>query len=228
MTLGILLPTRGRPDNLDRFLRAVKDSAGDSHVYLRLDNDDPEAPMYDKVLNLHGDNNVSVYHGDRVGFGPSLNELAAHAEGHGISHLGMFGDDVVPMSLDWDLGLVAALNNRLGVSFGDDGLRKKHAPDLPTHYVTQTEVYRRLGYLSPPGFKHLFLDNVARDIGRALKNFVFVPVRIRHMHPWAEGEHLHDTTYAEGGRNPEIRKADAAAYSRWASKHREWKRALGV
>jgi len=111
------------------------------------------------------------------------------------------------------------------VAYGDDGLRNKHRPDLPTHYITQTEVYRRLGYLAPPTIRHLFLDNVARDIGRHLKNFVFVPVNIRHLHPWAEGEHLDDTTYSEGGRNPAIRKADGAAYLKWAS-NREWRRRL--
>ena len=42
MTLGILLPTRGRPDNLDRFLTAVEGTAENAHVYIRLDYDDPE------------------------------------------------------------------------------------------------------------------------------------------------------------------------------------------
>jgi hypothetical protein len=225
MTLGILLPTRGRPDNLDRFLTAVEGTAEDWHVYLRLDTDDPAAPAYDEVIHRHRLSPISTFHGDRVFFGPSLNELAARAERDGVSHVGMFGDDVVPETEGWDTRLVEALGDDLGVAYGDDGLRKKHAPDLPTHYVTQTEVYRRLGYLAPPTIRHLFLDNVARDVGRVLKNFVFVPVNIRHLHPWQEGEHIHDSTYAEGGRNAEIKRADQMAYIRW-TQDRDWKKRL--
>lgn len=137
----------------------------------------------------------------------------------------MFGDDVEPITPGWDTALMNALGDRLGVAYGDDGLRKYHAPDLPTHYVTQTEVYRRLGYLAPPGMKHLFLDNVARDVGTTLGHFVFVPVDIRHRHPWAEGEHVHDLTYAEGGRNAEIRKADSKFYASWTG-YRTWRKRL--
>jgi len=225
VTLGILLPTRGRPENFERFVKACWATAEDWHLYVRLDTDDVQAPEYDETLNVVTRSRVSVFHGDRVGFGASLNELAAHAEMHGVSHLGMFGDDVVPGTPGWDVTLVEALGEDLGIAYGDDGLRHKHELDLPTHYVTQTEVYRRLGYLAPPTIRHLFLDNVARDVGRYLKNLVFVPVRIEHRHPWAEGEHLHDSTYADGGRNADIRHADRMAYIRW-TQDRDWKRRL--
>lgn len=224
MTLGILLPTRGRPENFDRFVQACYATGADWHLYVRLDTDDVRAAEYDPILAECG-HEVSVFHGDRVGFGASLNELAAHAERDGVSHLGMFGDDVVPVTPGWDTALMSALGDRLGVAYGDDGLRNKHAPDLPTHYVTQTEVYRRLGYLAPPTIRHLFLDNVARDIGRHLHHFVYVPVKITHHHPWADGEHLHDDTYAEGGRNANIRQADRMAYIRW-SQDKSWRKRL--
>lgn len=224
MTLGILLPTRGRPDNLARFIAATESTAEDFHLYIRLDWDDPAAPAYDEVIGRPPPH-ITVTHGSRIFFGPSLNELAAHAERDGVSHVGMFGDDVVPVTEGWDTRLVEGLGDDLGVAYGDDGLRRKHAPDLPTHYITQTEVYRRLGYLAPPTIRHLFLDNVARDIGRWLKNFVYVPVKINHLHPWQEGEHLHDSTYAEGGRNADIRRADQMAYIQW-TRERDWKKRL--
>jgi len=226
VTLGILLPTRGRPDNLARFITSVMDtaSAGNWHLYLRLDTDDPTAAAYDDVIG-ELDPDISVYHGDRIGFGASLNELAARAERDGVSHLGMFGDDVLFVSHGWDRALIGELGADLGVAYGNDGLRNKHESDLPTHYVTQTEVYRRLGYLAPPTIRHLFLDNVARDVGRYLENLVYVPVMIRHLHPWSEGEQIDDATYREGGRNPNIRKADRMAYIRWAQ-DRDWKRRL--
>ncbi len=226
MTLGILLPTRGRPENLDRFIQATGRTAADWHLYVRLDDDDPAFQEYLDVLDECGyDGKVSLVNGERTGFASSLNELAAHADADGMSHVGMFGDDVLPETPEWDLRLVAGLGTDLGVAYGDDGLRKKHAPDLPTHYVTQIEVYQRLGYLAPPTIRHLFLDNVARDVGRWLRNFVYVPVKIQHLHPWQEGEHLHDSTYAEGGRNADIRRADQMAYIQW-TKDRDWKKRL--
>jgi len=202
-------------------------TAVDWHLYLRLDYDDPEVVGYDRVLAdwSYYEKQITVVHGDRIGFGASLNELAARAERDGVSHLGMFGDDVLPVSHGWDVALVEALGDDLGVAYGDDGMRDKHHPDLPTHYVTQTEVYRRLGYLSPPTIRHLFLDNVARDVGRYLRNFVYVPVLIKHLHPWGEGEHIDDATYREGGRNPNIRKLDRMAYVRWTT-DRGWKSRL--
>lgn len=229
MTLGILLPTRGRPENLRRFIQATVATASDWHLYLRLDDDDPSMDEYFEILEGCRDTNwghhITVVRGERIGFAASLNELALRADKDDMSHIGMFGDDVLPITPDWDTQLVQALGKDLGVAYGDDGLRKKHAPDLPTHYITQIEVYRRLGYLAPPTMRHLFLDNVARDIGRYLKNFVYVPVKIQHLHPWAEGEHIHDATYAEGGRNPNIRHADHMAYVRW-TQDRWWKKRL--
>lgn len=226
MTLGILVPSRGRPENLARFINAVRDTAEDYRIYVRLDYDDPALGDY---LNLPELTHLKVLtvQGRRSRFGPSLNELARYAVDDGMDFIGMFADDVVPITPRWDIRLMAALDDveGLGVAYGDDGLRDKHAPDLPTHYITQAEVYQRLGYLAPMGIQHLFLDNVARDIGRRLGNLVYVPVQIKHMHPWAEGEQLHDQTYAEGGRNAEIRKSDRKAYIKWTARF-DWKRSL--
>lgn len=224
-TLGILVPSRGRPENLDRLIKACYETAeGNWTMYVRLDNDDPRVGEYDAIFDECG-SEVVVFHGDRVGLGASLNELAGWADADRVTHIGMFGDDVLPQTPGWDVRLVESLKGKLGVAYGDDGLRDKHAPDLPTHFVLPTEVYRRLGYLSPPGMRHLFVDNVARDIGRYLRCFVYVPVRIQHLHPWAVGEHIHDQTYAEGGRSSEVREQDSKVYVNWATDP-TWKRRL--
>lgn len=223
-TLAVLLPTRGRPDNLKRFMNAFVATAENSRVLVYLDRDDPESPKYEEIVREYGDW-ILVCKGERMGFGPSLNELALVAKCNNYSHVGMFADDVVPETVRWDTALVEGLNGRLGVTYGDDGLRDKHAPDLPTHYVTQTEVYERLGYLSPPGIRHLFVDNVARDVGRTLRNLTYVPVKITHLHPWVMGEEFHDQTYEEGGRNHRVKMADRKIYLEWASETR-WKQRL--
>jgi hypothetical protein len=209
--LGILVPSRGRPGNLRRLIDAIAATAtGEVRIYTRVDDDDPTR---DEYLALEG---VHITTGPRIYYGPSLNQLAPIADRDGCDHLAMFGDDVVPETHGWDRLLIDALDGRLGVAYGSDGLEHKHARDLPTHYVTQTEISRRLGWFAPPTMRHLFLDNVARDLGKGLGNFVYVPeAKIRHLHPWA-GLAERDQTYREGGSNKRVRQADELAYRRWA------------
>jgi hypothetical protein len=225
MTLAVLVPSRGRPDNLKRFINAVQDTAEDSFVFTRLDDNDPALQQYKEMFRTSPLNNFHVTYGERVGLAESINELAAIAVEKGYSHVSMFGDDVLPITPGWDTALIEGLGGKLGVAYGDDGLRDKHAPDLATHYVTQVEVYLRLGYLAPPGFKHLFIDNVMGEVGLFLDNLVYVPVELRHLHPWAEGEGLHDQTYAEGGRNHALGAADKHAFINWLGRS-DWKEAL--
>lgn len=209
--LGILVPSRGRPGNLRRLIDAISATAtGEVRIYTRVDDDDPTRDEYLALAGVH----ITI--GPRIYYGPSLNQLAPIADRDGCDHLAMFGDDVVPETHGWDRLLIDALDGRLGVAYGSDGLEHKHAPDLPTHYVTQTEVSRRLGWFAPPTMRHLFLDNVARDLGKGLGNFVYVPeAKIRHLHPWA-GLAERDQTYREGGSNKRVRQADELAYRRWA------------
>lgn len=209
--LGILVPSRGRPGNLRRLIDAISATAtGEVRIYTRVDDDDPTR---DEYLALEG---VHITTGPRIYYGPSLNQLAPIADADGCDRLAMFGDDVVPETHGWDRLLIDALDGRLGVAYGSDGLEHKHAPDLPTHYVTQTEISRRLGWFAPPTMRHLFLDNVARDLGKGLGNFVYVPeAKIRHLHPWA-GLAERDQTYREGGSNKRVRQADELAYRHWA------------
>jgi hypothetical protein len=111
--------------------------------------------------------------------------------------------------------LIDALGGRLGVAYGSDGLEHLHGPDLPTHYIVPTEVYTRLGWFYLPGLAHLFGDDVAREIGRGLGNFQYVPsAKISHNHPWA-GRAEDDQTYREGGRNKTVRARDKRVFQAW-------------
>lgn len=211
--LAILVPSRGRPGNLDRLVAAIDATAtGDCLVYAYVDDDDPTLRTYRATF---ADSGVQLVVGSRVFYAAAVNLLAALAVADGATHLAMFGDDVLPETVGWDRLLIDALGDRLGIAYGSDGLEHLHGPDLPTHYVTQAEVYRRLGWLIVPGLAHLFADNVAREIGRGLGNFVYVPeAKITHNHPWA-GLAADDQTYREGGRNKRIRQRDKATFDAW-------------
>jgi hypothetical protein len=107
-----------------------------------------------------------------------------------------------------------ALGDRLGIAYGSDGLEHLHGPDLPTHYVTQADVYRRLGWLALPTIRHLFLDNVARELGKGLGNFQYVPeAKLTHLHRWNK-KAPDDDTYREAN-DKRKREADRRAYREW-------------
>lgn len=224
-TLGVLVPSRGRPGNLARLVNAVE-STKDGHVtiYTRLDDDDATLSDY-LARNLP----INVTVGPRVFYGASLNEIASKAVHDGATHLGMFGDDVVPDTPGWDRQLINALGGRLGVAYGSDGLEKLHGPDLPTHYVTQAELFTRLGWLALPTIRHLFLDNVARELGKALGNFVYLPnVKLTHLHRWNKSA-PDDDTYREAN-DKRKRESDRQAFETWRNgpAFAEALKALGV
>lgn len=207
--LGILVPSRGRPGNLQRLIDAVAATAtGKYRIYTRIDDDDPTR---DEYLALKG---VNITTGPRVFYGASLNEIAPIATKDGATHLAMFGDDVVPETVGWDRMLIDALGNRLGIAYGSDGLEHLHGPDLPTHYVTQAEVYTRLGWFALPTIRHLFLDNVARELGKGLGNFQYVPgAKLAHLHRWNKAA-PDDLTYQEANDKTK-RSLDKAAFEQW-------------
>lgn len=207
--IGILVPSRGRPQNLRRLIAAIAQTAsGDYCIYTRVDDDDPTLADY---VTIEG---AVITTGPRVFFGPSLNELWPLADADGCTHLAMFGDDVVPETVGWDRLLVDALGDRLGVAYGSDGLEHKHSSDLPTHYVMQTEIARRLGWFYLPTLEHLFGDDVAREIGKGLGNFQYVPTaKLSHMHRWA-GLAPDDLTYQEANSRARYRH-DRAAFQAW-------------
>lgn len=208
-TLGILVPSRGRPGNLRRLVDAIgKTATGDYRIYTRIDDDDPELNGY---LDIEG---LNITQGPRILYGPSLNEIWPLADKDGCTHLAMFGDDVVPETVGWDKMLIDALDGRLGVAYGSDGLEHLHVSDLPTHYVTQTEIARRLGWFSLPTIEHLFADNVAREIGKGLGNFQYVPdAHLEHMHRWNK-KAPDDNTYREANAHSRYRH-DKIAFEAW-------------
>lgn len=209
MSLAILVPSRGRPHNLDRLVNAIRSTAtGPYAVYVRLDADDTA-----RYAPYSGD--VRVTTGPRIFYAASVNELAEQAVKDGHTHLAMFGDDVVPETVGWDRMLVDALGGNLGVAYGSDGLEHLHGPDLPTHFITQAEVYSRLGWLVLPTLRHLFADDVARELGKGLGNFQYVPeARMPHLHPWAHKEVVRDQTYREAN-DKRKRILDKRAFQKW-------------
>lgn len=203
--LAIAVPTRGRPHNLERLAKAIKETCTTEYeIFVRLDNDDE---VEYKQLD-----NVRYFSGPRIFFAASVNELAETALKEGFTHIAILGDDVLPETKGWDEKLINALP-KLGVAYGSDGLEHLHGADLPTHVVVPIEMYKRLGWIALPTLRHLFCDNVWRELGK-LTNFVYLPdVKLSHLHRWNKAA-PDDKTYREAN-DKDKRVLDKLAFETW-------------
>jgi hypothetical protein len=203
--LAITVPTRGRPHNLERLAKAVKETCKlEYELFARIDEDD--SSVYPEL------DNVTYVVGPRIFFTASLNELAKIASEQDFTHVAILGDDVLPETIGWDEIMVKSLPE-LGVAYGSDGLEHLHPPDLPTHVVVPMEMYRRLGWLGLPTSRHLFLDNAWRELGR-LTEFIYHPdVKLSHLHRWNKAA-PDDQTYQEAN-DKQKREDDRIAFETW-------------
>lgn len=203
--LAVTVPTRGRPHNLERLAKALKNTCTvDYTLFARLDDDDRS--QYPKLEN------TEYVVGPRIFFAASLNELAQIALERGFTHVAILGDDVLPETIGWDRLMINALTE-LGVAYGSDGLEHLHGQDLPTHVVVPIEMYKKLGWLALPTLRHLFCDNVWRELGK-LTSFIYVPeAKLTHLHRWNKSA-PDDKTYREA--NDKVkREGDRLAFETW-------------
>lgn len=218
--LAIAVPTRGRPHNLERLAKALKETCTtEYHLFARIDNDD-------EVEYKELDNTTYVV-GKRIFFAASVNELAELAMSKGYTHLAILGDDVLPETKGWDQTMIDSLPE-LGVAYGSDGLEHLHGEDLPTHVVVPIEMYKRLGWIALPTLRHLFCDNVWRELG-LLTNFIYLPqVKLTHLHRWNKAA-PDDTTYQEAN-DKRKRELDRKAFEDWRDGrgYREARKALSI
>ena len=203
--LAVTVPTRGRPHNLERLAKALKETCTVEYkIFARIDEDD--TAVYPEI------DNVSYTVGPRIYFSASLNELAKIVADEGYTHVAILGDDVLPETVGWDKLMIDAIPG-LGVAYGSDGLEHLHGQDLPTHVVVPIEMYNRLGWLGLPELRHLFCDNVWRELGK-LTNFIYVPeAKLTHLHRWNKAA-PDDKTYQEANDKTK-RELDRIAFETW-------------
>lgn len=203
--IAIAVPTRGRPHNLERLAKALKETCTTEYqLFARIDNDDE---VEYKELD-----NVTYLVGPRIFYAKSVNEIAEVALKDGFTHIAILGDDVLPQTVGWDQKMIDALPE-LGVAYGSDGLEHLHGEDLPTHVVVPIEMYKRLGWIALPELRHLFCDNVWRELGK-ITNFIYLPdVKLTHLHRWNKTA-PDDKTYQEA--NDKIKRdSDRLAFETW-------------
>lgn len=194
-SLLMIVPSRGRPSNLDRLVEAWRTtSSGHADLVVALDDDDPSLYQY----NAHRVAMVTV--GPRQSFVAWTNEVAVeHVDDYRF--IGSMGDDHRPRTVGWDRMLCEALDEiGSGVAYGDD---LTAAPVLPSAVVLTSDIVRELGFLVPPALTHNGAERFWLELGRELGRARFLPeVVIEHMH-YTAGKSAIDHIYLEGAESTE-------------------------
>lgn len=174
-SLLMIVPSRGRPRNLDRLVQAWRTTAsGHADLVVALDEDDPDLFAYDAGRV------AMVTVGPRQSFVAWTNQLAVRQAAN-YRFIGSMGDDHRPRTPGWDRMLCEALEELgSGIVYGDDLAPGEH---LPSAVTVTSDLVRGLGYLIPPVLAHHGAARFWLELGDALGRARFLPeVVIEHLH----------------------------------------------
>lgn len=198
--LLVIVPSRGRPQNIERLLQAWEDTGAEAELEIAIDDDDPTLDAYLKLR-------VNKTIGPRLGMIGSLNEQATRVAPC-FDAVGFLGDDHTPRTHGWDKTICAELAAMgTGIVYGNDLFQRAM---LPTAVFMTSDIVQALGYMAPPFLQHMHADNFWLDCGREINRISYLDaVVIEHMHPQA-GKAPMDDGY---GHVWPMMQADADAYA---------------
>lgn len=183
--LMIIVPSRGRPENVADLIKHVQEYSEISDICFGFDYDDDT--HYEPVPG------VKFHRLPRTRIGRTTNSLATMYANQ-YKYLAFMGDDHRPKTYGWDTKLVEPLKDKPGLSYGNDLLQ---GSNLATAVVMSSSIVSTLGFMVPKTLKHFYFDNFWMDIGRELGSLnYFDDVIIEHLHPLAKKSEV-DNTYNE-------------------------------
>jgi hypothetical protein len=201
--LLVIIPTRGRRAQLDRFLAAAATTRQAATDLLVVIDDDDTATYEGLALPPR----ARAVMGPRARLAPKLNRHAVPAA-RDYPAVGFLADDTVPVTPGWDRLLLGALGTP-GIAYPDDRRRD----DVPEHPFISSAIIAALGWFFEPSLRHYYADDVLADLGRGAGCLAYVPEAVvDHLHYQTRPGVARDATYteaeAEGFR-------DRQAYQQW-------------
>lgn len=210
--LTVIVPSRKRPDAAAALVDTFQQTCtADTKLLFAVDDNDPTVAAYQDLARQDWTELV-VVEGEPRNMVRALNQAAGLVISEGPFAVGFMGDDHRPRSRGWDSEYLEALRRLgTGIVFGDDLLQGGR---LPTQCAMTTDIVRELGYMSPPGLVHMYVDNFWLTLGQRAECVRYLPdVIVEHMHPvagkadWDEGH--------KRVNDPRVYAADEAAYSEY-------------
>lgn len=164
MTLALLCPTRGRPEQCKRMIDSARATA-DKYVNIFIGISERDAEIY----NLHSGRYATVLNMYQPDF-PTChkwNMLAAEVLKNPYNKLFMLAaDDMIFETPGWDKALLDhynALENKIHVY----ALQDSRDPDGTPHPIITREYIEAMGYFLPPIFLHWYVDSWTVEIAKA-------------------------------------------------------------
>lgn len=217
--LAIIVPTRGRPDNVRKVISAWDFTNAWDHADLVLvaDADDPEIGRYHQVVEdvCNPDTGVTPMQLIEIpAWLPMVHKLNAASRHLADLYwaVGFAGDDHLPQTIGWAARYLTVLRELgTGMVYGDDGYQGRK---LSTEWAVTSDVVRALGRMVPAPVEHMYCDNAMMDLFGAAGALRHLPeVRIEHMHPVA-GKAKTDAQYDRVNHRDQFAK-DRRAYEGW-------------
>lgn len=196
----VIVPSRGRPENISNLVHAWRLTESDATLLVVVDDDDPKLAEYLDVMRpLATDPQFQLEVRPRKRLGPTLSEVAvervARAGTIGRDIIGFMGDDHRPRTHHWDQHVsLEFMRMGIGIVYGNDLIQ---GPNLPTAVFMSAAIIAKLGYMCPPGFIHMYLDNTWKAWGEGMGRLAYRPdIIIEHVHP-VVGKAAWDGRYQE-------------------------------
>lgn len=209
--LTVIVPTRNRPHAVVPLAEAFRSTCtADTLLLYVIDETEPQrAAYFDALTRTAAVADLVVTPASNMA--GALNNAATTLTGFAV---GFLGDDHMPRTVGWDAAYLDALREMgTGVVYGNDLLQGER---LPTQVAMTTNIVQSLGWMTPPGLAHLFLDNWWLDLGRAAGCIRYLPdVIVEHRHPVA-GKAAWDDGYARVN-DGSMYQRDGQAYADFVS-----------
>jgi predicted O-methyltransferase YrrM len=211
--LAILVPTRGRPGNVEKVIGAWDFTNAWDHADLILvaDEDDPHYQAYVDLIDPAA---CPVRLFSVPKWMPMVHklDLAAREMAGLYWAVGFAGDDHLPQTIGWAARYLTVLRELgSGMVYGDDGYQ---GAKLSTEWAITSDVVSALGRMVPAPVEHMFCDNSILELFTAAGAVRHLPeVRIEHMHPYAGKADTDDQYKRVNGRDQMSR--DRRTYQAW-------------
>lgn len=176
-TMAVIVPSRGRPHNIEELKEAWKETDTQSDLWVVCDHDDPQLKEYEKIAE-----NLMVFRRESKGMATPLNKAAQKLiREKNYTYFAFIGDDHRPRTLRWDQMWMDILGDRGGLVYGNDLFQGEN---IPTAVGMTATVVKALDGMVPPGFIHLYLDNFWLKLGQDIGRIFYLPdCIIEHCHP---------------------------------------------
>lgn len=187
--ISVLLPTRKRPQNLERMVDSIfKTAKNFPEIVIYVDDDDTESAAKVEALGQ------TLIVGPRITMSDYWNKCYDRSTGDIVMQC---GDDVLFRTKDWDVLVeqaFAEVPDKILLVHGND--LDPWFPDFGTHSFVHRRWVDTVGYFIPPWFVSDYGDTWIGQVAKLIERMKYVPIITEHMHPRANKAQL-DETYQQ-------------------------------